>query len=119
MGAAALAKSLDILNLIASSPHLLRFTEIQKSSGISKPTLARILRTLLAYHLIKQNKKDSFYTVGNRFLELAHRAWETFDLRTAASTELERLSALTGETVAVCQLDDEAVQYPRSFYLDR
>ena len=110
-GAAALAKGLDILNLIASSPHPLRFSEIQKSSGIPKPTLARILRTLLAYQLIKQNEKDNFYTVGNRFLELAHRAWETFDLRTAASTELERLSSLTGETVAVCQLDGDAVQY--------
>lgn len=110
-GTAALVKGLDILNLIGSSTRPLRFNEIQKSSGFTKPTLARILRTLLAYRLIKQDDDTRYYTAGDRFLELAQHAWEIFDLRSAASGELGRLSALTEETVAVCKLDGDAVRY--------
>lgn len=109
IGAAALAKGLDVLNLIASSPYPMRFSAIQKNSAIPKPTLARILRTLLAYRLIKQNEENSYYSLGGRFLELGHRAWEIFDLRSAAAKELDRLSDLTGETVVVNQLQEGVV----------
>jgi sugar lactone lactonase YvrE/DNA-binding IclR family transcriptional regulator len=109
-GAAAFAKGLDVLSLIGSSPNPLRFSEIQKSSGITKPTLARILRTLLAYRLIQQNEENNCYRLGSRFLELGHRAWEVFDLRSAASSELDRLLILTGETVVVNQLEGDAIQ---------
>jgi|GEM_PF-20046 len=110
-GAAALAKGLDILNLIGASPYPLKFNQIQNESDLPKPTLARILRALQAYRLINQNKETNRYSLGNRFLEFAHRAWDAFDLRTASFHELERLSSSSQETVAVAHLDGGTVKY--------
>lgn len=76
-----------------------------------KPTFARILRTLVAFGLIRQDEKSGTYRLGQRFLELSHRVWDTFDFESAAIPELERLSRELGETIALCRLDGNQIQY--------
>ena len=110
-GAAALAKGLGALDIIAESSKPLRFTDLQRLTRLPKPTLARILKTLAAYRLVRQDEALGAYTLGNRFLELTHRVWDTFDLVAAAMPELERLFAELGETVALCRLDGGHVLY--------
>lgn len=89
----------------------MRFADLLKASGLPKPTFARILRTLVAFGLVRQDENRGTYTLGRRFLELSHRVWDTFDLAAAAAPELQRLSAEIGETVALCRLDGDMVQY--------
>ncbi|MXY33389.1 MAG: helix-turn-helix domain-containing protein [Boseongicola sp. SB0664_bin_43] len=109
-GAAALAKGLTILDLVADAGEPLRFAELLRRSDLPKPTFARILRTLVAYGLVAQDETRGTYSLGRRFLEMSHRVWDSFDLRAAAAPELARLSRELGETVALCKLDgDEAV----------
>lgn len=110
-GAAALAKGLTLLDLVADADKPMRFAELQKRSGLSKPTFARILRTLIAFDLVRNDEEQGTYTLGRRFLELSHRVWDTFDLHSVAGAELERLSAELGETVALCKLDEDSVLY--------
>lgn len=110
-GAAALAKGLTLLNIVADANEPLRFAELQRLSGHSKPTFSRILRTLMAFGLVRQNDSNGTYVLGPRFLELSHRVWDTFDLGSAAIPELESLSRQLGETIALCKLDDLEVQY--------
>src|SRR5690606_40767569 len=100
VGAAALAKGLTLLDMVADASRPVRFAELLKRSGLPKPTFARILRTLIAFRLVRHDEKTGTYTLGQRFLELSHRVWDTFDLNSAALPELERLSAELGETVA-------------------
>ncbi len=82
-----------------------------RKSGLSKPTFARILRTLVAFGLVRHDAAKGTYILGPRFLELSHRAWETFDLNSSALPEMERLSHEFGETVALCKLDHTGVTY--------
>jgi sugar lactone lactonase YvrE/DNA-binding IclR family transcriptional regulator len=110
-GAAALAKGLTMLDMIADADRPLRFAEMLAQSDLSKPTFARILRTLVAFGLVRHDTEKANYALGPRFLEMSHRVWDTFDLQSAAGPELERLSAELGETVALCRLDDDALVY--------
>ncbi|MEM7442826.1 MAG: SMP-30/gluconolactonase/LRE family protein [Pseudomonadota bacterium] len=110
-GAAALAKGLTLLDTVANADQPLRFAELLRRSGLPKPTFVRILRTLSAFGLVRQDEAQGTYMLGPRFLELSHRVWDTFDLKSAAAGELERLSAELGETIALCRVDGDQVQY--------
>lgn len=110
-GTAALAKGLTLLDMVADAQEPLRFAELLRASGLPKPTFARILRTLIAYGLVRQDAARGTYVLGQRFLEMSHRVWESFDLVSAATPELERLAAELGETVALCRLDGTMTQY--------
>ncbi|MBB6469829.1 sugar lactone lactonase YvrE/DNA-binding IclR family transcriptional regulator [Aminobacter lissarensis] len=110
-GAAALAKGLGLLDMIAETPKPLRFADLQKLSGMPKPTLARMLKTLIVFRLVRQDEATGAYLLGHRFLELSHRVWDKFDLVSASIPELDRLSADLGETVALCRLDGSRAVY--------
>lgn len=110
-GAAALAKGLTLLDLVANADKPLRFAELMRQSELSKPTFARILRTLIAFGLVRHDEAQGVYMLGPRFLELSHRVWDTFDLESVAKPELERLASDLGETVALCRLDQDEVTY--------
>ncbi|MGH6861863.1 MAG: IclR family transcriptional regulator, partial [Phyllobacterium sp.] len=110
-GTAALAKGLSLLDLIADADKPTRFADMMRASGLPKPTFSRILRTLIAYRLVRHDTAAGTYMLGHRFVELSHRVWDSFDLASAALPELERLSAELGETVALCRLDGEQALY--------
>ena len=110
-GAAALAKGLTLLDMIADANEPLRFAQLLERSGLPKPTFARILRTVMAYGLVRQDEAQGTYSLGPRFLELSHRVWKTFDLETVAIPELKRLSVELGETAALSCLDNDQVLY--------
>lgn len=110
-GVAALAKGLTLLDIVAESDQPLRFSELQHRSGLSKPTFARMLRTLVAFGLVRHDRAKGLYSLGPRFLQLSHLVWEKFDLEAAAKPELDRLSAEFDETVALCRLDGDQLMY--------
>ncbi len=110
-GAAALAKGLTILDLVADAEEPLRFAELLRRADLPKPTFVRILRTLVAFGLVAQDESKGTYSLGRRFLEMSHRVWGQFDLQAAAAQELESLSLELGETVALCKLDGDQAVY--------
>ncbi len=110
-GATALAKGLSLLNLVADAETPLRFSELYRQSGLPKPTFARILRTLAAFDLVRQDETRGAYVLGPRFMHLSNKVWESFDVKSFAAPELRTLSAELGETVALCQLDVDKVHY--------
>ncbi|MGO4286003.1 SMP-30/gluconolactonase/LRE family protein [Bosea sp. TAB14] len=111
VGAAALAKGLYLLEVIGEHPTPPRFKDLQAATGLAKGTLARLLNTLLLFRLIRHEDSDNTYRLGHRLFELAHRVWESFDLRGAAAPMLERLAEETRETVALCAIDGGEVLY--------
>ena len=110
-GAAALAKGLRVLDLVADAEEPTRFAELLRRADLPKPTFVRILRTLVAFELVAQDKARGTYSLGRRFLEMSHGIWDKFDLQAAAVPELERLSRELGETVALCKLDGDKAIY--------
>ncbi len=114
-GAAALAKGLTLLDTVADAERPLRFAELQELSGLPKPTFARILRTVVAFGLVRLDEARGTYTLGPRFLELSHRVWDTFDLASVATPELSHLSQELGESFALARLEADQVQYMEEY----
>jgi sugar lactone lactonase YvrE/DNA-binding IclR family transcriptional regulator len=110
-GAAALAKGLYLLDVIGERETPARFKDLQVATGLPKATLARMLQTLVAFRLVRHEDRDNTYRLGNRLFELAHRVWETFDLRGAAAPQLDRLALEARETVAIGTLDNDQIVY--------
>ena len=110
-GAAALAKGLYLLDVIGEAPAPPRFRDLQAATGLPKGTLARMLNTLLTFRLIRHEESDNTYRLGHRLFELAHRVWESFDLRGAGAPALDRLAEETRETAALCAIDNGEVLY--------
>ncbi|WP_332698877.1 SMP-30/gluconolactonase/LRE family protein [Bosea sp. (in: a-proteobacteria)] len=111
VGAAALAKGLYLLEVIGEHPTPPRFKDLQAATKLAKGTLARLLNTLLLFRLIRHEDSDNTYRLGHRLFELAHRVWESFDLRGAAAPMLERLAEESRETAALCAVDGGEVLY--------
>jgi sugar lactone lactonase YvrE/DNA-binding IclR family transcriptional regulator len=110
-GAAAFAKGLYLLDVIGERESPARFKDLQIATGLPKGTLARMLQTLVAFRLVRHEDRDNTYRLGNRLFELAHRVWETFDLRGAAAPQLDRLAFEARETVAIGTLDNDQIVY--------
>lgn len=109
-GAQALRRGLSLLDIVAMEPGL-RFTEIADRAGLTRATAHRMLTTLVETGLLRVDERDQAYHLGFRLFEMAHRVWDSFDLRTAAEPELERLRDLTGETVRLAILDHDEILY--------
>jgi sugar lactone lactonase YvrE/DNA-binding IclR family transcriptional regulator len=110
-GAAALAKGLYLLDVIGEHPTPPRFKDLQAATKLPKGTLARMLNTLVLFRLVRHEESDNTYRLGHRLFELAHRVWESFDLRGAAAPVLDRLAEETRETAALCSIDNDEVLY--------
>ena len=110
-GAQALQRGLALLDLIAESSVALRFSEIADRAGLSKGTVHRMLTALTEARLIAFDPTDQTYRLGVRLFEMAHRVWDSFDLRGAAEPELTRVSAMSGETVRLAILDGHDILY--------
>ena len=70
-----------------------------------------MLNTLVLFRLVRHEDSDNTYRLGHRLFELAHRVWESFDLRGAAAPVLDRLADETRETVALCSIDNHEILY--------
>lgn len=110
-GTQALTRGIALLNLIADAPSPLRFVDIAEKSGLARPTAHRILAALVEARLLRHDASSQTYALGARFLEMAHRVWDGFDLRATAAPELERLARLAGETARLAVLDGDGVLY--------
>jgi sugar lactone lactonase YvrE/DNA-binding IclR family transcriptional regulator len=110
-GTQALTRGIALLNLVADSPAPLRFAEIADRAGLARPTAHRILAALVEARMLRQDPLAQTYALGSRFLEMAHRVWDGFDLRATAAPELERLARLAGETARLAVLDGDGVLY--------
>lgn len=104
-------KALDVLDEIASLGRPVRFAELHARARYPKATLYRLLQTLTSQGMLVFGPEDNTYRLGMRLVRLAHSAWEQSSLAPIARPHVDRLSALTGETVHLAQLDNGHVLY--------
>jgi DNA-binding IclR family transcriptional regulator len=97
-GTKSFSRNIDILQLIADAPVPPKLAELLEKSGLTRPTLYRVLAVLEAEELIVQNP-DKSYVPGIRLITLARIALAGNDIIQIARPELERLGELTAETV--------------------
>lgn len=64
----------DILELVASSEHPLKFNEIQERSGMTKSNLHKYLNTLTQAGMLYRDKSSNLYTLGSKLIRYGMKA---------------------------------------------
>lgn len=110
-GDGTVGKALDVLDMVAAAGHPVRFTELLASSAYPKATLYRLIQTLTHQGMLSFDPDRQTYALGVRLVRLAHAAWATSSLAPIARPYLDELSAETGETIHLAQMDNGQVLY--------
>ncbi|WP_130864360.1 IclR family transcriptional regulator [Bacilliculturomica massiliensis] len=97
---AVIEKAVRILEFMVDYPYGISLSELESGVQLNKSTIYRILFTLKDNGYIIQNPDDAKYRIGPRFL-LYQSVFDETDLARAASPELRRLAASTGD---ICHL---------------
>lgn len=109
----ALARAIDVLELLVQCPKGMRLTEIARETGIPKSTLFRILSTLAERRCVALDDEKKTYRLGLKLGELGNAFLEQSDLYNAAARRMRELAEECGESVFLSVLDDGAVVYVR------
>ncbi len=110
-GDGTVGKALEVLEQVADFGRPVRFTEVLAKSDFPKPTLYRFMQTLTNQRMLDYDAERQTYSPGGRLVRLAHAAWAQSSLARVARPHLLALSAATGETVHLAQLDSAQVLY--------
>ncbi|MGH2585621.1 MAG: IclR family transcriptional regulator [Dehalococcoidia bacterium] len=105
-----LDKSLRILTLFASEGLEWGVTDLALRVGMPKSTVYRVLRVLHQHEFLTQDPVSRRFRLGLGSLELGRRAYEGLELRRVALPVLDRLAALSDETVTLQVLNQQREQ---------
>lgn len=108
-GAQALLRGLDLLQAIGTAVSPPRFKDLEKSLGIPRASLHRLLAALVSRRLVRYDDRTRTYHVGMRVLELSRRSLDQSSIIRAAKPELSRVARRLQRTICVTVLDDEDV----------
>ncbi|HZB02044.1 MAG TPA: IclR family transcriptional regulator [Actinomycetota bacterium] len=101
----------SVLELLAETPDGLGVSEVADALGVHKTTGSRLLGTLAARGLLERDPVTRRYWLGTGIVGLAGAAIARLRVVSQARPELERLSALTSETVNLAILNGRHVVY--------
>ncbi|HSF27300.1 MAG TPA: IclR family transcriptional regulator [Actinomycetes bacterium] len=110
----ALDHAIDVLECMAEAARPIGVTEIARQVGLSKATVHHLLATLLSRRIVMQDPHSSLYRLGWALYELGSSVVADIELSRVARTHLDRLAAVSGESVLLGILNGDTV-----LYLDR
>lgn len=90
-----------LLNLLSEGPAYQQLTDLAERSGLSVPTVHRLLRSLVLADLVEQDRKSSRYGLGPEVARLAQRYLARLPILGALSPFLVPLRDAIGRTVHV------------------
>lgn len=94
----SLKKVIDILDYLSDAERDMGVTELSVKLNLPKSTVYRILKDLLEYSMVEQEKDTSRYRIGLRLLKYSNSLLRSFDLRQIAKPVLKSVCNETGET---------------------
>lgn len=102
-----LDKTFRILALFSAGTPEWGVTDLAAEAGMPKSTVYRVLRVLLRHEILAQDPLTKRFRLGLGALELGRRAYEGMELRQVALPVLQRIAALSDETVVLEVLNQE------------
>ena len=93
-----------LLTLLSEGPAHHALTDLAERSGMSLPTLHRLLRSLLVARLVEQDPESLRYGLGPQLPRLAERFLARLPATSTATPYLVDLRATTGATVTLVML---------------
>lgn len=106
--------AINILQVLARSPHGAVLSEIAEEVGLSKATVHHLLATMTTRRLVARVPDSAQYRLDWGLYELGTAVLRGVDVTRVARNFLDQLATQTGESALLGILDDESV-----LYLDR
>jgi IclR family acetate operon transcriptional repressor len=100
-----------LLELLADGPAYQQLTELADQSGLSLPTVHRLLRSLVLADLVEQDPRSSRYGLGPALTRLSHRYLARLPVLGALAPYLSEVRDAVGGTVNVQILVGPSVVY--------
>lgn len=100
-----------LLDLLSVGPAFQQLTELAKQSGLSLPTVHRLLRSLVAAGFVEQHPQSSRYGLGPEFVRLSERYLVRLPVLSALAPYLVELRNTTRATILVAILIRGSVVY--------
>jgi len=99
-GAQSLRRAITVLRALAASQETgVRLTDLATSTGLSRPTLHRILRVLVEEGAVEQDAQTRRYMIGPEMPLLGLARKSRFPIRQLALPYLQNLSRQVGDTI--------------------
>jgi len=89
----------------------LSIADLVAMTGLSKPTVHRLLVVLHEHHILERNEETKRYRLGFKLFELGNRVIARLDYGKGAEAYLRRLVDETGETANLAVLDNGFAYY--------
>ncbi len=90
-----------LLELLAEGPAYQQLTDLADRSGLTLPTVHRLLRSLALAGLVEQDVRSARYGLGPQLVRLAHRYLARHPVLGALAPYLTQIRETTGATVRV------------------
>lgn len=101
--------AVTLLELLGEGPAYQQLTDLAERSGMSVPTVHRLLRSLVLADLVEQDPRTSRYSLGPELVRLSHRYLARQPILGALAPYLTQLRDLVRGTVLVQTLVRSAV----------
>jgi DNA-binding IclR family transcriptional regulator len=99
-GAQAIRRALAVLRILASGREEgLPLAEVVQSTGLTRPTVHRIVHALIEEGIVERHDKTGRYAIGGQVLELALARPSRSPLLAAADDVLRQLAQRLGDTL--------------------
>ncbi len=100
-----------LLDLLSQGPALQQLTDLAERSGLTLPTVHRLLRSLVAAGLVEQEQRSARYSLGPELVRLSERHLERLPLLQGLTPYLNGLRRETSASTAVALLVRNEVVY--------
>lgn len=100
-----------LLSLLADGPAYNQLTDLAERSGMSLPTVHRLLRSLALAGLVEQDPRSSRYSLGPEIVRLSERYLDRLPALRALSPYLRELRDTTKTTILVALLVRTSIVY--------
>lgn len=107
----SLAKALGLFNYFTLETPERGITELAELSGLLKSSVYNMVSTLCACGFLEKNEVSGKYRLGIKILQLSNQLYQSHDLRNLLRPYMERISAVTGESVYLATLNEDEVLY--------
>ncbi|MBP7176426.1 MAG: IclR family transcriptional regulator [Thermoclostridium sp.] len=107
----SLDRTLDIIELLATSPQGMGVTEIGLQLQLHKSTVHRLVTALARRGYIEKDQKTGLYQIGLKFIEISSHHLHQLELKTEAAPLMRHLAEMTGQITHLAILDETDVVY--------
>ena len=99
-----------ILEAVAAAGRDVSAADVQRVTGLPRPTCYRLLRTLAEHRLLDEPEDGSGFRIGRRLAQIALLGQTDGDIRTIAAPILKSAAVEFGEAVFLSRLRGKAIE---------